>query len=104
MEFNELIQDEWIVAPDSPYFAGHFPGRPILPAVATIEMSLKWLGQRLTRKLQLKEVKNAKFMSPISPDTKVHVDATMISDFEWRLELSEKESGRELASLLLIVA
>jgi 3-hydroxyacyl-[acyl-carrier-protein] dehydratase len=97
------IRDDWAVAPDSPYFAGHFPGRPILPAVATIEMTLKWLSKKLGRDLQLREVKVAKFMSPISPTTRVIVDAGKISENDWQFSLVEKETDRELATLRLII-
>ena len=50
-----------------PMFAGHFPGRPILPGVFQLEivrMAAEWLENR---KLNVQEVAKAKFQRPILP-------------------------------------
>lgn len=62
---------------DSPYFAGHFPGRPILPGVLMIE-AMAQTGAALTGKsegldparalLMLALVESARFRAPVTAD------------------------------------
>lgn len=97
------IQGHWHVDPRSPFLDGHFPGRPILPAIQTVELSAEFLKRQLRQPdLKLKSVKMAKFASPITPGTVVETTALEVQTNEWQLELSEKDSGRQLASLRLV--
>jgi 3-hydroxyacyl-[acyl-carrier-protein] dehydratase len=52
---------------DDPTFAGHFPGRPILPGIFQLEivrLSAEWI---LNSKLSVQEIAKAKFQRPILP-------------------------------------
>lgn len=52
---------------DDPTFAGHFPGRPILPGVFQLEivrMAAEWIQNR---PLAVREIAKAKFQRPILP-------------------------------------
>jgi len=52
---------------DDPTFAGHFPGRPILPGVFQLEivrMAAEWIQNR---PLAVQEIAKAKFQRPILP-------------------------------------
>src|SRR5882672_7346279 len=52
---------------DDPVFAGHFPGRPILPGVFQLEivrMAAEWIENR---PLAVQEIAKAKFQRPILP-------------------------------------
>lgn len=53
--------------PDSPVFAGHFPSKPVLPAVVQIMMVEEALAT-LEHSTQLQGVRQAKFLSPIGPN------------------------------------
>ena len=59
-----------------PYFDGHFPGWPILPGVAQIQIAVEESGRYLKTPLEVKEVSNLKFMTIIRPETilKLKVD------------------------------
>lgn len=95
----------WNARPDDPFFDGHFPGRPILPAVATVQHAFQFLQEQLhAPELKLVEVKSAKFASPIVPNTQVQTTATQRKPNEWELELTEAGSQRELAQLYFVVA
>ena len=53
--------------PDSPVFAGHFPNKPVLPAVVQVMMVQEALAA-LGHTGQLQGVRQAKFLSPIGPN------------------------------------
>ena len=95
----------WNARQDDPFFDGHFPGRPILPAVATVQHAFQFLRDQLRApELKLVEVKSAKFASPIVPNTQVQTTAIQKNANEWELELTEAGSQRELAQLHFVVA
>lgn len=53
----------WIeVPPDSPFFAGHFPGQPILPGIAHLALVARALGDP-----PIAEVKTLKLRKPVGP-------------------------------------
>jgi 3-hydroxyacyl-[acyl-carrier-protein] dehydratase len=64
-----------------PVFAGHFPGRPILPGVFQLEMARVAAESVLDCPLLVREVRKAKFQRPVLPDETVRVE----------LKLSEKD-------------
>lgn len=69
------------IAADHPAFAGHFPGRPILPGVVLLGLAARALGNALGRPVPPCEIASAKFLRPVGPDT------------ELRIRLSESASG-----------
>ena len=56
------------LSPDSVIYKAHFPGRPITPGVCVIQMATELLESLRHFSLELSEIKNAKFLSVISPD------------------------------------
>lgn len=62
--------------PEHVIYKAHFPGKPITPGVCIIKI----LGELLERKtgcsLSLREVKNLKFVNPISPIDDPEVDVS----------------------------
>ncbi|HEY2952239.1 MAG TPA: hypothetical protein VGK40_06645 [Verrucomicrobiae bacterium] len=66
---------------DDPTFAGHFPGRPLLPGAFQLEMARAAAEWALDCPMAVREVCRAKFLRPILPDEIV------------RLELKWTEAG-----------
>ena len=57
----------WAVPADHPAFAGHFPGRPIVPGVVILDRA-QLFAQTLTAvPIHHWQVGNAKFLSPVGP-------------------------------------
>jgi len=61
------------VAADSSWFSGHFPGEPILPGIAQLDMvrdAISWLHQKPLRVLGVRSVR---FKRIIRPDERLTV-------------------------------
>lgn len=53
--------------PDSPIYAGHFPGFPITPGVALLTIVRELLERRLHTSLTLTSADDVKFLHPLTP-------------------------------------
>ena len=49
-------------------YKAHFPGEPITPGVCILQIGLELLSSFTAEKLELKEVKNVKFLNILRPD------------------------------------
>jgi 3-hydroxyacyl-[acyl-carrier-protein] dehydratase len=58
---------DWSVPCDHPAFAGHFPGRPIVPGVVLLDRAILFAEHLSGQPGSLWQVGNAKFLSPVGP-------------------------------------
>lgn len=63
---NELA---WTVPVTHPAFAGHFPGRPILPGVVLLDQAIRLAAGVLSPGVSIQGLGNAKFFQPVAPGT-----------------------------------
>lgn len=75
----------WIPA-DHPSFAGHFPGRPILPGVVLLSLATRALGDALGRGVPPCDIASAKFLRPVGPATELRVRLTE-AGAGWRFDI-----------------
>ncbi len=89
---EELVIDERIVAIkavtiNEPFFAGHFPGRPIMPGVLIVEalaqaagiLAVESLGLSGTGKLvYFMAIDAAKFRSPVEPGCLLRLEVAFV--------------------------
>ncbi len=89
---EELVVDERIVAikavtSNEPFFAGHFPGRPIMPGVLIIEalaqaagvLAVESLGLAGSGKLvYFMAIDGAKFRSPVEPGCLLRLEVSFV--------------------------
>lgn len=52
---------------ESPIYAAHFPDRPITPGVCIVQTAVELLGAYLRKHCHLVRIKNAKFLSVVTP-------------------------------------
>ena len=57
-----------------PIFAGHFPGRPLLPGVVQIEMARLLLERGLGCACGIRQIEKARFLRPILPGELIRVE------------------------------
>jgi len=87
---EELIPGERIVAIkavtiNEPFFAGHFPGRPIMPGVLIVEALAQAAGVLAVESLQLSgsgklvyfmAIESAKFRAPVEPGVLLRLEVS----------------------------
>ena len=67
------VRQRYVFSPGFPGFSGHFPGRPILPAVLQI-MAANYLVEAATgQRLLPAAIERAKFVQPIVPGAVVEI-------------------------------
>lgn len=91
-----------LVPADLAAFHGHFPGRPILPGVAQLQLALSLLEHALCRRVHLKGVRRMKFSSTVPPDTvltfRLEPDAA-VTRLAWSLATPRAEASSGVAEI-----
>lgn len=95
---------EWTVPTELAYFDGHFPGNPILPAVAITDASLYVIQKRMSQMIYVQAVPMAKFMAPVAPKQDVRMNFTASEGGRvWEVEWSDKTTNTSIAKLSIQV-
>ncbi len=70
--FSSAHQLSWRVPDDFPHLNGHFPGNPIVPGVALIEVGIRAVQKIAGDNTKgVMAVRSAKFMKTVGPGTNV---------------------------------
>ncbi len=104
---NVEIAAQWRVPADLVYLNGHFPGQPVVPAVAIIDAAFEVLKVIAGPAAKLTSVKNAKFTSPLLPEQTVSLECKQVVAGDWSVDLkTETPEGvpQAIAKLLLTLA
>ena len=89
---ENVIYINWSVPRDLPYFEGHFPGNPVLPAVALLDLSLVIVNQ-IDSKLEsmFLTIKSAKFSEVIRPEDLLSIKVKRDSTSQlWSMEFTNQ--------------
>jgi len=88
---SETISATVTVPGDSPWFSGHFPGNPVLPAIAQISIVLDLIRQAVKKPVILKTFHRVKFKRIILPDEEMDITAFQIDgtpmDFAFQIRV-----------------
>ena len=63
-----VAEFRWLVPADHPAFAGHFPGRPIVPGVVLLDRAIRFAEGLLGRPVWPLAGRQCQFFSPVGPD------------------------------------
>ena len=80
------------VAADHPAFQGHFPGRPVVPAVVLLAETLAAVAAESGRPVQRWRVANAKFTRPVGPGAALTLARETLASGQVRFEIREGEA------------
>ena len=90
------FRSDWTVPLDHPAFAGHFPGRPIVPGVVLLDHALRLAQAQLGGNERAWTVSQAKFLSPVGPGETLRFDIASTPTGSWRFAV--RAPDRDVAS------
>jgi len=95
------FETRWKVPRALPYFDGHFLDKPVLPAVGILDATLALITQAGGLPAEkMKNVKQAKFVGIVSPETEVVISVIPSGDNEWTAEWKTPSADPEAKNLL----
>ena len=80
--------------PDLPWFAGHFPGAPLLPGVTQIHWVIHYAASRLNLSLPFHGLDQLKFQRPLRPGAECSLSLAEIKDINRRMSIGEAKARR----------
>lgn len=81
--------------PEHFIYAAHFPGEPITPGVVIMQISVELLSDYVGNPLEIKMVKNIKFLKIISP--------AEVTELSWQIgKVSKDENGDVKAQFTVV--
>ncbi|MDR2735164.1 MAG: hypothetical protein LBC99_11145 [Spirochaetota bacterium] len=91
----------FVLPENFPAFSGHFPGQPVLPAVAQIMMAAHVIASGDGGKRALLEIKKAKFAAVIQPgDT---IDVIITSGTKGKYDIVVKNGSTVSSSFQIVM-
>ena len=66
-----VVERDFLFSPDFLGFSGHFPGRPVLPAVVQVLAAVSAVEEAEGSELELRRIDKAKFVIQVGPEDKM---------------------------------
>jgi len=100
-DLNDSVTFEVRIDESLPYFNGHFPEMPILPAVAYIDIS-KIIATKIMKKnhqdIYIRKIKKAKFLRPIEINENLLIKVIKNQD-NWHFQFLTNKANSPVALL-----
>ncbi len=90
------------VAADHPGLPGHFPGRPIVPAVVILDEVRAALGRRVPTPV-IGAIEHAKFLDAVLPERPFRIALSFSGEAAVDFACIDMEDGRRLATGRLVL-
>lgn len=98
----EGVSLRFVAAPSCGYFDGHFPGEPVLPGIAQLDLALQAARQLIGPDVALGGLRGLRLRLPIHPDDEFEVSLVRtVASHIVRLEIRVAE-GVATAGVLLL--
>lgn len=92
------VRQRYVFGPDFPGFSGHFPGRPILPAVLQVMAASLLVETEMGKRLLPSSIERAKFVHPIVPGALVEITCRRVAGVDADLWEARIDSDRQAAA------
>lgn len=83
---SEIIH--WVVPHDHPAFAGHFPGRPIVPGVVLLDVALHEIAAERGLTLDSCQISSVKFLSAVGPGESLEIQCAVSNSGGIRFDIT----------------
>ncbi len=90
-----------VIAVDEPYFAGHFPGNPVVPGAAILERVIEEISRRAGTPQTAQRLQAVKFLAPLRPGDELSIELESIEANSARFHC---RSGARLIATGLVVS
>lgn len=97
---DSKLEAEWLIPAELPYLNGHFPNRPIFPAVGIVDACV-FIVQSRFAEARLEGIISAKFLAPMQPGARVKIEVQSSREGEWQFDWKNSASAERLATLRL---
>ncbi len=101
MSDTVAIMKQWTLHSDEPVFAGHFPGRPLLPGGMLLDWAVSTFAQAQGQPSTTFVVRQARFLAPACPGMTLAIEAANDRRGRPRLRVTTVGQGECLLDLLL---
>ena len=93
----------------TPFFAGHFPGAPLVPGVILVEALAQTAGLaagQQGKNFRLAAIKTMKFPGPVGPDEEVQLQARKIATVGnlWQFDVRATAGERVVAEGVVVLS
>ena len=78
---TRILRSALCIAPTHACLVGHFPGRPLVPAVLLETHRLRMVG-----------LPEAKFLAPLAPGVSAELEVEAIDATQWRFRISHADT------------
>lgn len=96
-ESRSSARYELELIPSSVIYQAHFPGEPITPGVCIVQMGKELVEDVLQKHFDIRQVKNVKFLSVLSPR-----ESTAVSFAIQKMAISEE--GKEVKAQIVVTS